>query len=72
MNQESSQFRPKQEHNAMGQQQSGGRLEFANAEELLRHDAGHLTPPDAIVERLKQSLASEPQPKSWWQRLFSK
>ncbi len=46
-------------------------MEFATAEEMLRHDAGQTQVPPAVAERLQQSVEREPKPaRSWWQRLF--
>lgn len=46
-------------------------LEFATAEELLRHDALHTPVPPAIGQRLRESLGPLPAPRrSWWRRLF--
>jgi hypothetical protein len=49
-------------------------LEFANAEELLRHDATGVKPPAIIEQRLRQSLREEPSPSPapWWKRFFGK
>ena len=45
--------------------------EFSSVEEMIRFDAGQSAPPEAVAERLKQSIAREPAPiRSWWQRLF--
>ena len=49
-------------------------LEFATAEESIRHDAGQTPLPPAIVERLRKSIEQEP-PKpagSWWRRFLGK
>jgi len=49
------------------------RAEFASPEELLRYDASQTSPPPAIAERLKASLADQPVPtlkEPWWRRLF--
>ena len=52
------------------EQQQKGRV-FESPEELIRHDAQQTTPPPAIAERLKESLAGEPKPRAaWWRRLF--
>ncbi|HWI58106.1 MAG TPA: hypothetical protein VNZ22_12830 [Bacillota bacterium] len=50
------------------QQQSG--QEFANVEELLRHDALHTPVPPSIAQRLQESLGAlpAPPPRSWWRR----
>lgn len=51
------------------QQQSA--VEFASAEEMLRHDAAQTTVPAAVAERLQKSIDGEPKPaRSWWQRMF--
>ena len=48
-------------------------LEFATAEDLLRHDRAATPLPDAIESRLKQSLAAEPPlPRPWWKRLLGR
>ena len=48
-------------------------LEFANAEDLLRHDRSATPLPDAIESRLKNTLAAEPPPpRPWWKRLLGK
>ncbi|HXT10711.1 MAG TPA: hypothetical protein VN873_04045 [Candidatus Angelobacter sp.] len=45
--------------------------EFANVEELLRHDAARTSAPASIEQRLQKSTADFPKPpKSWWKRLF--
>ena len=43
--------------------------EFANVEDMLRHDALHTLVPPAIGFRLQASINQEPK-VSWWQRLF--
>lgn len=47
-------------------------LEFATAEELLRHDRSQTALPEAIVERLNTSLqtppATSPTRPPWWKR----
>ena len=46
-------------------------VEFATAEDMLRHDAAQTPVPPAVAERLQKSLESEPKPSlSWWRRLF--
>jgi hypothetical protein len=48
-------------------------LEFATADEMLRHDAQHTPVPPAIAHRLAQSLAKmPPRSQSWWRRWFGK
>jgi hypothetical protein len=45
--------------------------EFKSPEEMLRFDASQNSPPCALVERLRQSLAKEPQARlGWWKRWF--
>jgi hypothetical protein len=45
--------------------------EFANPEELLRHDALHTPVPPSIARRLKESLGPLPPPSSpWWRKFF--
>jgi hypothetical protein len=49
-------------------QQSSAR-EFANTEELLRHDAALTPVPPRIAERLQESVKELPKPKTgWWKR----
>lgn len=44
-------------------------VEFATAEEMIRHDAAQSIPPASLAARLQQSIAREPKPpRSWWQR----
>ena len=53
--------------------QTNAGVEFANAEEMLRHDRARTSPPDAIETRLKHSIAQEPpQPRPWWKRWLGK
>jgi hypothetical protein len=45
--------------------------EFANPEEMLRHDALHTPVPPRIADRLETSLReTPPAPLPWWRRLF--
>ena len=45
--------------------------EFAEVEDLLRHDAAQTPLPPAVEERLKSSVRElPPRPSPWWQRLF--
>lgn len=62
-----------QQHVVSGEKlQSSSQVEFANPEELLRHDALHTPVPPKIAERLEKSLENlpAPPPRSWWRRLF--
>ena len=53
------------------QRSSGAVTEFANPEELLRHDALHTPVPPSIARRLKESLGSlTPPSNSWWRKFF--
>jgi len=47
-------------------------LEFANVEEMFRHDALHTPVPPAIEVRLKKSIEEIPPapPASWWKRIL--
>jgi hypothetical protein len=46
-------------------------MEFATAEEMLRHDASQTAVPPAVADRLQRSVECEPKPvRGWWQRLF--
>ena len=63
------------EHEQTGTQQHSAQeqtaLEFATAEEVLRHDAAHTPVPRVVAERLQKSIEGEPKPAlCWWQRLF--
>jgi hypothetical protein len=63
---------PQSEGTHQQAQKPQGAAEFDSVEELLRHDAAQVTPPPAIAERLKDSLAKEPlKPRPWWKKLFS-
>jgi len=43
--------------------------EFANVEEMLRHDALHTPVPPSIAKRLEKSLGPEgPTAAPWWRR----
>ena len=58
-------------HQQSAQQQTA--VEFASAEEMLRHDAGQSPVPPAVAERLKESVGREPKlSRSLWQRLFGR
>ena len=53
-------------------QQGQTAREFASVEELIRHDAGLTPVPEAVADRLKQSMVRElsPKPTTWWRRLL--
>ena len=64
-----------QEQTVQGQAQQTQQapLEFAAAEEAIRHDAAQTDLPPAIAKRLRDSIAREPKPaSSWWKRLLGK
>ena len=51
------------------QQQSA--REFANVEDMLRHDALHTPVPPAIAHRLQESIAQlPPASRSWWRKFL--
>lgn len=54
------------------QTQSSSVHEFANAEEMLRHDALHTPVPPTIAYRLEESVKELPPSaaRAWWRRLF--
>jgi hypothetical protein len=64
------------EHQESALHQQGAQqtaVEFASAEEMLRHDAGLTPVPSAVAERLQRSIDQEPKPsRSLWQRLFGR
>ena len=74
MSQPTSRLNQRQREEVTSQQQGAqntAALEFAAAEEMLRHDAGQIPVPPTVAERFQKSVASEPAPpKSWWQRLL--
>jgi hypothetical protein len=66
-----SEEQQQQQHAAEQQTQQPSAREFANAEEMLRHDAAHTTVPPGIAQRLQKSTGDLPGPKTaWWKRLF--
>ncbi|MBU6399670.1 MAG: hypothetical protein KGS61_05080 [Verrucomicrobia bacterium] len=76
MEPQSSKFRLQEQRQAAAQQQSGQQqagLEFATAEELLRHDAAQVTPPPTLRQRLHLTLRGQkPVKRRWWHRLFAR
>ena len=54
------------------QMQSTSAQEFANVEEMLRHDALHTPVPPSIARRLEDSVKELPPPaaRGWWRRFF--
>ena len=60
-----------QEHEQQAQFTSNpAPLEFASAEDMLRHDAERTPVPTAIEERLRASAAPLRPQRPWWRRLF--
>ncbi len=74
MNRPTSKLNQRQHEETTSQQQSAqetATLEFAAAEDMLRHDVAQTPVPPGVAERLQKSVANEPKPQpSWWQRLF--
>lgn len=46
--------------------------EFATPEELLRHDAARVVPPENIGRKLDETLRREAPTRPWWKRLFGR
>jgi len=66
-------FSQKQEHVEEQQTQANTASEFANTEELLRHDAAQTTVPPQVAERLKRSTTNAAPPRSGWiKRIFGR
>ena len=76
MNRHTSKLNQHEQEAATLQQQNAQQqttVEFASAEEMLRHDAGQTPVPPAVAERLQRSVEQEPKPpRSLWQRLFGR
>jgi hypothetical protein len=46
-------------------------LEFDGPEELLRYDASQTAVPEAVAQRLRQSIGQSELPRRlWWRKLF--
>jgi len=74
MKRETKLTQKEQEKLAAGQQQtqlSSGQ-EFANVEEMLRHDALHTPVPPTIAYRLEESVKELPPSaaRAWWRHFF--
>lgn len=67
-----SKFSQQQEHTEEQQTHSQPGREFANSDELLRHDAAQTAVPPEVAERLKEASEkiSPPKSRSWWKNLF--
>ena len=74
MKRETKLTQKEQEELAAGQQQTQAAAgqEFANVEEMLRHDALHTPVPPTIAYRLEESVKELPPSaaRAWWRRLF--
>jgi len=74
MNPPSSQLRQQTATEQVHATQGESVREFATPEELLRHDRASIAVPEAVAERLGETLAAEPPPasekKPWWKRLL--
>ena len=74
MNPPSSQLRQQTATEQVHATQGETVREFATSEELLRHDRTRTAVPEAVAERLGETLAAEPPPapekKPWWKRLL--
>ncbi len=47
--------------------------EFANSDQLLRHDALHTPVPPAIARRLQEEIRDIPRPsRPWWKKIFGR
>lgn len=53
------------------QRDAAAPLEFATAEDLLRHDAAQVEVPGPIAGRLEKSVKQEPAASPWWKRLLN-
>lgn len=66
-----SKFSQKQEHIEEQQAHIQPGQEFANSDELIRHDAAQTIVPPEIAQRLQHSVGDMPEPKTnWLKRLF--
>ena len=66
-----SKLSQEQEQNQAAEVRSQTPREFANVEELLRHDAAQIAVPDDIAKRLQKSVAeATPPARSWWRKLL--
>ena len=74
MKRETKLTQKEQEELAAGQQQtqSSSAREFANVEEMLRHDALHTPVPPTVAHRLEESIKELPpsSARAWWRRLL--
>lgn len=62
-----------QQESTQQQREEQQGLEFANAEDAVRHDMENTTPPPEIAERLNQSIANEPKKDTgFWSRIMGR
>jgi hypothetical protein len=66
--------RAQEQQEVVGHQQSQSQSarEFATVEEMLRHDANETRVPEAIAQRLQETVSQLPAParQPWWRKLF--
>jgi hypothetical protein len=69
---EDSKFRQHEQHDSAQQQHAdhSKATNFGSVEEMLRFDATQNPPPPEVARKLKESIAREARPTSWWQRLM--
>ena len=73
MNHERSKFRHHTAEELSQALTQAEKIQFASAEDLIRHDASQTPVPPEIAGRLNESIAREARPaeKSWWKKIFS-
>lgn len=77
MNQHHSKLNQREQEQTSQHQQSSGEIqviEFASAEEALRHDAAQTAVPPRVAARLQESIQREPAPagSSWWRKMLGR
>lgn len=72
MNSEHSKLQHPERSDLEMRDQTGARMiEYPTVEAMLRYDAGQVTVPESLPERVRESVAREPKPaRSWWRRWF--
>ena len=71
MKRQTKQTSQEQEQHSGARTQQSAAQEFADTNEMLRHDASQITVPPTVAERLNHSIRNEPKPAtSWWRRLL--
>ena len=64
----------KKRHDAALDSHGAASLQFDTPEELLRHDAARVEPPESVAARLRDSVERERgggRLRAWWRGLFS-